>query len=190
MAKAQGPSEGADGRRGAAIEAYRSAPTPNVIIWSRKSRGDCSCRPRRPSPKSATPAPRHRDRPRQRRPALPRADPPRRQRLPDRAGRTIDVVRARSPGCSSTRTPSRSAASSRSSAPRAASAPRPSRTTSPGRSRATFRRPSSPISTSPSAPPASTSTRTRRRASPRRCSRRTASTTASSTGCCRSAPTI
>ena len=72
----------------------------------------------------------------------------------------------------------RSAASSPSSAPRAASAPRRSPTMSPGRSPAISRATSSsPTSTSPSAPPASTSTRIRRRASPRRCSRRTASTT-------------
>ena len=49
---------------------------------------------------------------------------------------------------------------------------------------------SSPISTLPSAPPASTSTRIRRRASPTRCSRPTASTRLSSTACCRNAPSI
>ena len=46
----------------------------------------------------------------------------------------------------------------------------------------------SPISISPSAPPASTTTRIRRRASPTRCSRPIASTPPSSTGCCRNAP--
>ena len=50
--------------------------------------------------------------------------------------------------------------------------------------------PSSPISICRSAPPASTSTRIRRRASPTRCSRRIASTPPSSTACCRNAPTI
>src|SRR5215831_16679043 len=44
--------------------------------------------------------------------------------------------------------------------------------------------PSSPISTSPSAPPASTTTRTRRRALRTRCSRRIASIPPSSTACC------
>ena len=48
---------------------------------------------------------------------------------------------------------------------------------------------SSPISTSASAPPASTSTRTRRRASPKRCSRPTASTPTWSTACCPNAAT-
>ena len=48
---------------------------------------------------------------------------------------------------------------------------------------------SSPTSTLPSAPPASTTIRIRRKASPTRCSRPIASTPPSSTVCCRNAPT-
>ena len=84
--------------------------------------------------------------------------------------------------------PSRSDASSRSSAPRAASAPPASRIISPGRSRALCRcRPSSPISIFRSARRGSISIRIRRRASRKRCSRRIASTPISSTDCCRNA---
>ena len=82
----------------------------------------------------------------------------------------LDVVRSI---CSlfSARKRSRPAASSPSSAPRAASAPPPSRTMWHGRSRAISRSiPSSSTSTSPSAPPASTTIRIRCRASPMRCS--------------------
>jgi hypothetical protein len=72
---------------------------------------------------------------------------------------------------------------------RVLAAPPRSPTTSPGRSRATCRSiPWWRISISPSAPPGSTTTRIRRRASPTRCSRPTASTPRSSTGCCRNAP--
>ena len=175
----------------AAIEAYRSAPTPNVIVIETESRGDdlltgldslaevCDAGTRVVVIGRLNDIVLYRE-----------LTPPRRQRLPDRAGRHASTSSARSPACSRRPTPSRSAAPSRWSAPRAASAPRRSRTTSPGRSRATCTStPWSPISTSPSAPPASTSTRIRRRASPTRCSRPTASTPTSSTACCRSAPT-
>ena len=97
-------------------------------------------RPRCARRSSATPAPasivigRH-----QRRHALSRAGPARRQRLPDRAGRHASTSCARSAACSPRPTPSRSAASSPWSAPRAASAPPPSPTTSPGRWRAILR---------------------------------------------------
>ena len=71
------------------------------------------------------------------------------------------------------------------------SAPRRSPTISLSRSPAISPSiPSSPISTSPSAPPGSTSTRTRRRASPTPCFRRTGSIPHSWTGCCRNAPSI
>ena len=176
----------------AAVEAYRQAPTPNVIVL--ESIGDRAAllghldSPRRGLRR------RHQGRghrPRQRRRPLPRAHAPRHQRVPHRAGRRCSTSSRRSRTCSARRALSRSGAPSRSSAPRAASARRPSRTTSRWAIGAPARRsrPSSPISTSPSAPPASTSTRTRRRASPRRCSRPTGSTPTSSTGCCRSAAT-
>ncbi len=57
------------------------------------------------------------------------------------------------------------------------------------RLRSRTRRRSSPTSTSPSAPPGSTTTRTRPRASPTRCSRPSASTRCSSTGCSPNAAT-
>jgi hypothetical protein len=82
-------------------------------------------------------------------------------------------------------------ASSRSSGQRAASAHPRSLTTSPGRSRGNCSSvPWWSISIWASAPPGWTIIRTRRRASPTRCSRPIASTTHSSTGFCRSAPTI
>ena len=164
------------GGMAAAIEAYRTAPTPNVIILETEGRSDILTGLDQLATRLRCRHPRRRDRPRQRHRALPRTGAPRRQRLRHRAGQragrgALDlrpVLGAGSQG--------RSAASSPSSAPRAASARPPSPTTSPGRSRATWRWiPSSPISTSPSAPPASTTTRIRRRASPTRCSRPTAS---------------
>ena len=86
------------------------------------------------------------------------------------------IRRSRCPICSATPARSRSAAWSPSSAPRAGWARRRSRTISPGDlATALDRRPSSPTSTSPSAPPASISTRTRRRASRKRSSRPSAS---------------
>ena len=176
----------------AAVEAYRQAPTPNVIVLEshRRSRG-AARPPRSLSPRSATPAPRSWSsatsttssstasscaaasaNTSSRRSAVldvvqaisdlfcaPGAEP---------VGRTIAVVGAKGGVGSSTVAHNLGWAIG---APALAS------------------RPSSPISTSPSAPPASTSTRTRRRASPRRSSRPSGSTPISSTGCCRSAAT-
>ena len=179
------------GGMAAAIEAYRTAPTPNVIILETDGPHRYPGRPRPARHRLRRRHPRHRDRPRQRRHAVSRTGAPRRQRLCASHRSTRSTWCARSAACFRRRKPRPSAASSPSSAPRAASAPPPSRTTSPGRSRATSRWiPSSPISTSPSAPPASTTTRIRRRASRMRCSRPTGSIPPSSTACCRNAPTI
>ena len=129
-----------------------------------------------------------RHRPRQRRPALPRADPPRRQRLSDRADRRARRSSARvSRALSSRPAPSRVG---RTIAVIGAKGGVGASTVAHNVAWAIARRrcdrhASSPISISPSAPPASTSTRIRRRASPRRCSRPTGSTPTSSTGCCR-----
>ena len=72
----------------AAVEAYRSSPTPNVILIESASRGDdllagldtLSEVLRRRHPRG-------RGRADERRPALSRIDAARRQRIPDRAGR-------------------------------------------------------------------------------------------------------
>ena len=141
-AHAQGPRQG---RRWAAppaaVEAYRKAPTPNVIVL--EIADDRAGAPRRPRQPRRGLRRRHEGRghrPCQRRAALPRADhaaasantSSRRWRR-STSSRRLGPVLAR-------RAPSRSGAPSRSSAPRAASARRPSRTISPGRSRASLRR--------------------------------------------------
>ena len=72
----------------AAVEAYRTSPTPNVImIEIREPRRRHPRRPRFARRGLRRRHPRDRHRPAQRRRALSRADAPRRQRLPDRAGR-------------------------------------------------------------------------------------------------------
>ena len=88
----------------AAVEAYRQAPTPNVIVL------EFQRRPRRRSSTRSTSSPSVCDagtkvvvdRPRQRRPALSRADAARRQRIPDRARSTCSISSRRRPTCSAT----------------------------------------------------------------------------------------
>ena len=70
----------------AAIEAYRSAPTPNVIILETEGRNDILARPRPARHRLRRRNPRDRDRPHQRRHALSRTGAPRRQRLRHRPG--------------------------------------------------------------------------------------------------------
>ena len=124
----------------AAVEAYRQAPTPNVIVL--ELIGDRASAARHPRFALGGLRRRHQGRghrTRQRRRPLPRARAPRHQRVPHRAGRRCSTSSRRSRTCSAHRAPSRSGAPSRSSAPRAASARRPSRTISPGRWRASSR---------------------------------------------------
>jgi pilus assembly protein CpaE len=151
----------------AAIEAYRGSPTPNVIMLETDGRGDgiltgldslaefCDAGTRVVVVGRTNDVVLYRE--------LVRRGVSDYMISP--VG-TIDVVRSIC-GLFSAPTPNRSAASSRWSAPRAASVPPPSLTTSHGRWRAIYRSTaSSPISISPSAPPASTTIRIRRRVSP------------------------
>ena len=176
----------------AAVEAYSSSPTPNVIMIESESRGDdvlggldslaevCDAGTR------VVVIGRHNDVA-----ALSRADAPRRQRLPDRAGRharrgALDlraVLRARRQAGRARhrghRRQGRRRRLDRRPQHRLGGGARP-----PARHRRRRSR------SRASEPPASTTIRTRRRASPTRCSRPTASTPPSSTACCRNARTI
>ncbi len=163
----------------AAIEAYRGSPTPNVIMLESDGRGDgiltgldalaefCDAGTRVM--------------------VIGRTNDVTLYRELVRRGvsdyilspvGTIDVVRSIC-GLFSAPDAKPSAGSLPWSAPRAASAPPPSLTISPGRWLAILRSiASSPISISPSAPPASITTRIRHKASPTRCFRPIESTPA------------
>ena len=179
------------GGMAAAIEAYRTAPTPNVIILETEGRSDilagldqlatvCD---------SGT-----------RVVVIGRVNDVTLYRELVRRGvsdyviapvNTLDVVRSICGLFSAPEAKGRRPDHRDRRGQRAASAHPPSPTTSPGRSRAISRWiPWSPISISRSAPPASTTIRTLRRASPMRYSRPIASIPRSSTVCCRNAPTI
>ena len=178
----------------AAVEAYRQAPTPNVIVLesTRRSRARSSATSISLAEVCDGGTKVDRRRTRQRRRALSRADAPRRQRVPHRSRRGARRRARRSRTCS------RSAGAApvgRTIAVVGAKGGVGASTVAHNLGWAIARqaansRPWSSISTSLSAPPGSTSTRIRRRASLRRSSRPTGSTPTSSIACCRSAATI
>ena len=167
------------GGAAAAVEAYRNAPTPNVIVLEATRQSRLAGRAtRRALAIIATPAPRSSCIGQVNDIVLYRQLMARgRQRISGRAVHRRRVRSARSPTCSAAPAPSRSAASSSVIGAKGGVGASTDRAQSrlAVRHRSRRCRRSSPTSTSASAPPASTTTKTRRKASPRRCSRPNAS---------------